>query len=92
MSVLAAITLSLSEAGEPPSPFRVDRRLEHQNFYSVFENELSVHIPVIHASFAQTKLVGRMCAGNSKGLLVPMNTTDMELLAIRNSLPDSVKI
>lgn len=36
MSVLAAITLSLSEAGEPPSPFSVDRRLEHQNFYSVF--------------------------------------------------------
>ena len=33
-----------------------------------------------------------MCAGNSKGLLVPMNTTDMELMAIRNSLPDSVKI
>ena len=36
MSVLAAITLSLSEAGEPPSPFSVDRRLEHQHFYSVF--------------------------------------------------------
>ncbi len=26
MSVLAAITLSLSEAGEPPLPFSVDRR------------------------------------------------------------------
>ena len=63
-----------------------------ENFYSVFENELSAHMPVVHASFAQTKLVGRMCAGNSKGLLVPMNTTDMELMAIRNSLPDSVKI
>ena len=50
-----------------------------ENFYSVFEQELSVHVPVIHMSFAQTKLVGRMCAGNSKGLLVPSNTTDMEL-------------
>lgn len=63
-----------------------------ENFYSVFENELSVHMPVVHASFAQTKLVGRMCAANSKGLLVPMNTTDMELQALRNSLPDSVKM
>lgn len=51
-----------------------------------------MHIPVVHASFACTKLVGRLCAGNSRGLLVPMNTTDMELQAIRNSLPDSVKM
>jgi translation initiation factor 6 len=33
-----------------------------------------------------------MCAGNSKGLIVPMVTTDIELMALRNSLPDSVKI
>ena len=63
-----------------------------ENFYSVFEQELGVHIPVVHASFAQTKLVGRMCVGNSRGLIVPMLTTDMELMAIRNSLPDSVRI
>ena len=49
-------------------------------------------MPVIHASFAQTKLVGRMCAGNSRGLVVPMITTDIELMALRNSLPDSVRI
>jgi translation initiation factor 6 len=33
-----------------------------------------------------------MCAGNSKGLIVPMVTTDIELMALRNSLPESVKI
>ena len=33
-----------------------------------------------------------MCAGNSRGLIVPMITTDSELTALRNSLPDSVKI
>ena len=33
-----------------------------------------------------------MCAGNKRGLLLPMNTTDMELQVIRNSLPDSVRI
>ena len=33
-----------------------------------------------------------MCAGNKRGVLLPMNTTDMELQVIRNSLPDSVRI
>lgn len=49
-------------------------------------------MPVIHASIGQCKVIGRMIAGNSKGLLVPSITTDMELMTIRNSLPESVKI
>ena len=63
-----------------------------ENFYSVFESELGAHIPVVHASIAGTKLVGRMCAGNKNGLIVPMSTTDGELMAIRNMLPDSVRV
>ena len=63
-----------------------------ENFYSVFEKELGVHIPVVHASISNTKIIGRMCTGNKKGLIVPMATTDMELQVLRNSLPDSVKI
>ena len=63
-----------------------------ENFYSVFEKELGVHIPVVHASIGQAKIVGRLTAGNKNGLLVPMMTTDMELQVIRNSLPDAVKI
>lgn len=63
-----------------------------ENFYSIFEEELGAHMPVIHASIGQCKVIGRMIAGNSKGLLVPSITTDMELMTIRNSLPESVKI
>jgi translation initiation factor 6 len=63
-----------------------------ENFYSVFESELGSHIPVVHASLCGTKIIGRMCAGNKNGLLVPMQTTDAELQALRNMLPDSVKI
>lgn len=33
-----------------------------------------------------------MCAGNKNGLIVPSNTTDQELLHIRNSLPDTVQV
>jgi translation initiation factor 6 len=50
--------------------------LGNPQFYSAFEAELADHIPVIQATFAGTKIVGRMCVGNSKGLLVPHTTTD----------------
>lgn len=63
-----------------------------QNFYSVFESELADHIPVIQTSIAGCRIIGRLVAGNKNGLLVPSTTTDQELLQIRNSLPDEVKI
>ncbi|XP_077581473.1 eukaryotic translation initiation factor 6 [Stigmatopora nigra] len=63
-----------------------------ENFYSVFEGELSESIPVVHASIAGCRIIGRMCVGNRHGLLVPNNTTDQELQHIRNCLPSSVAI
>ncbi|CAJ0745713.1 22765_t:CDS:2 [Entrophospora sp. SA101] len=63
-----------------------------ENFYSVFESELGDVIPVIHTSIAGTRIIGRLTAGNRKGLLVPNTTTDQELQHLRNSLPDSVQI
>jgi len=63
-----------------------------ENFYSVFEAELSKHIPVIHCSIGGTRIVGRLCVGNRHGLLVPSITTDQELQHLRNNLPDSVKV
>ncbi|XP_051488789.1 eukaryotic translation initiation factor 6 isoform X1 [Apus apus] len=63
-----------------------------ENFYSVFEGELFGTIPVVHASIAGCRIIGRMCVGNRHGLLVPSSTTDQELQHIRNSLPDSVRI
>lgn len=63
-----------------------------ENFYSIFEGELSDTIPVIHTSVAGCRIIGRMCVGNRHGLIVPSTTTDQELQHIRNSLPDSVHI
>ncbi|KAJ2454056.1 Eukaryotic translation initiation factor 6 [Coemansia sp. RSA 2336] len=63
-----------------------------ENFYSVFESELADVMPVIHTSIAGTRVIGRLTAGNRRGLLVPNSTTDQELQHIRNSLPDSVAI
>ncbi|MCO5583017.1 hypothetical protein L7F22_036923 [Adiantum nelumboides] len=63
-----------------------------ENFYSAFEAELADHIPVVKASIAGTRVIGRMCVGNKNGLLLPNSTTDQELQHIRNSLPDRVVV
>jgi len=49
-------------------------------------------VPVVHASIAGCRFVGRVTCGNRKGLLVPSTTTDQELQHLRNSLPDSVRV
>lgn len=58
----------------------------------VFENEIDNAVPVVYASIADTRIVGRMTAGNRRGLLVPNSTTDQELMHLRNSLPDEVVV
>ncbi|KAJ7374639.1 eukaryotic translation initiation factor 6 [Desmophyllum pertusum] len=63
-----------------------------ENFYSVFEGELSDVIPVVHTSVGGCRIIGRLCVGNKNGLLVPSTTTDQELQHIRNALPATVKI
>ncbi|KAL8456234.1 hypothetical protein ACS0TY_034449 [Phlomoides rotata] len=63
-----------------------------ENFYSTFEAELADVIPVIKTSISGTRIIGRLCAGNKNGLLLPHNTTDQELQHLRNSLPDSVVV
>ena len=63
-----------------------------ENFFSVFESELSDHIPVIHATISGCRFVGRTTVGNRRGLLIPSTATDLELQHLRNSLPDSVVV
>jgi translation initiation factor 6 len=59
---------------------------------SVFEAELQDVIPIVRTTIAGTRIIGRLTAGNRKGLLVPTTTSDQELQHLRNSLPDSVRI
>lgn len=61
-------------------------------FFSVFESELADVIPVVHASIAGCRIIGRLTVGNKNGLIVPSSTTDVELQHLRNALPDEVKI
>ena len=58
--------------------------------FRLFDSELSEHIPVVNCSIADTRIVGRLCCGNRRGLLMPNTTTDQELQHVRNSLPDKV--
>lgn len=63
-----------------------------ENFHSIIESELGDIIPVCHCNICGCRIVGRMTAGNCRGLLVPSTITDQELMHLRNSLPDSVKV
>jgi len=63
-----------------------------ENFYSTFEGDFADTIPVVHASLAGCRIIGRLCVGNKNGLLVPNTTLDTELQHIRNALPESVKV
>ncbi|KAF5958137.1 hypothetical protein HYC85_005362 [Camellia sinensis] len=63
-----------------------------ENFYSTFEAELADAIPVVKTSIGGTRIIGRLCIGNKKGLLLPHTTTDQELQHLRNSLPDQVVV
>jgi len=58
--------------------------------YKIFENELADKIPVVYTNIAGIRNVGRLIAGNRKGLLLPNTTLDQEMMHIRNSLPDKI--
>ena len=58
--------------------------------YKFIEEELSSHIPCFTATVAGLKVIGNLTVGNRKGLIIPTNCSDVELLHIRNSLPDDI--
>lgn len=62
------------------------------NFYSLLEDHLKEQIPVIYTSILGCRIIGTQIAANRHGLLVPLQTTDLELQHIRDHLPDSVKV
>lgn len=47
---------------------------------------------MIHCTIAESRIIGRVTAGNKNGLLVPHTCTDKELQHLRDSLPDKVKV
>jgi len=60
--------------------------------FKVFESELQDHIPVVRATVAGCRVIGRLTVGNKNGLLLPNTTTDQELMHIKNSLPDEIVV
>jgi len=54
--------------------------------FRVFESELQGHIPVVRASVAGCRVIGRLTVGNKNGLLLPNTTTDQELMHTSETL------
>ncbi len=48
-----------------------------ENFYSVFESELADVIPVVHASIAGTRVIGRLTAGTHSPRLAEFLTESL---------------
>lgn len=63
-----------------------------EGFYSAVECELAGAVPVVRTSVAGTRVVGRLCVGNKRGLLLPHTATDQEIQHLMNSLPDEVVV
>lgn len=61
------------------------------NYFSALEATLVPHnIPVIRTTVNSSIVIGRTTVGNRKGLLLPNNVQDTEMMHIRNCLPDDV--
>ena len=60
--------------------------------YRIIEQEVSSRIPCFDATIGGLRIVGRLSAGNRKGLLVSNTCNDQELLHIRNCLPDDIVV
>ena len=63
-----------------------------ESWSQTFEDNLDSSITKVYSNIAGTAIVGRLTAGNKYGLLVPLTTTDSELEAITDSLPDGVRV
>jgi len=63
------------------------------SFAQTFRNELAdSKVPVIQTSLANCRIIGRLCAGNSKGLLLPSTATGKEVVELQSQLPEGVVV
>lgn len=62
------------------------------SFHSMIQADLGNHIKVVQASVGGIRVIGRLTAGNKRGLLLPNSTSDIEFKELAESLPESVQI
>lgn len=65
------------------------RSNSNNTFKTLMEN---MDIPIVETTINGIRTVGAQCSGNRHGLLVPNTVTDLEMIHIRNTLPESVVI
>ena len=62
------------------------------SFVNHFENSISQSIKIIRSDIAGTAIVGRLTAGNRRGLILPQTAQPSEFNQIRRELPDDVEL
>merc|ERR1711935_597057 len=58
--------------------------------YETIHSALAGQMPVIPITIDGMHVFGRMCAGNSKGLIVPESITEEEMAVLESKLPRGV--
>lgn len=60
-----------------------------RHFYSTFQH---LDIPIIETTINTIPTVGSLCQANKNGIIVSNSCSDTELMHIRNSAPENVKV
>mmetsp|Transcript_23564 Transcript_23564/g.47261 ORF Transcript_23564/g.47261 Transcript_23564/m.47261 type:complete len:226 (+) Transcript_23564:563-1240(+) len=61
-------------------------------FYQLVRSEIKKKMILIRGSISGSRCIGRLTIGNSKGLLLPSQTTVEEFSNIRENLPDQILV
>lgn len=64
----------------------------NDSFIQHFSINLPETLPIIQTNVANTSIIGRMCVGNTHGIIFPSTITEKELKTITNQLPEEVEV
>ncbi|KAI5151566.1 translation initiation factor 6 [Enteropsectra breve] len=65
-------------------------RSQSRNVLNFFKEHFEC--PIVETTINTIRTVGSLCVGNSRALILPDTCTDQEMMHIRNSLPQEIKV
>jgi translation initiation factor 6 len=63
-----------------------------KKFFNILSTELGNRYPIVKTYICNTRCIGSLVIGNSKGLLLPNQTSNSEMMNLREFLPSHITI
>ncbi|AFP65266.1 translation initiation factor eIF6 (nucleomorph) [Chroomonas mesostigmatica CCMP1168] len=60
--------------------------------YKTLKENLNSFVPIVRTYICNSRCIGRLIIGNKNGLLLPYETSNVELNTIKNSIPDNILV